>query len=294
MPSGNLTKLALGTVQFGMDYGIANLAGRTSIAEAEQILSLAAANGVATLDTAIAYGRSEQVLGQIGVSGFQVVTKLPGVPSDCRDIAGWVSSQIEGSLKRLGVDSLHAVLLHRPEQLLGPQGEALETALMALKSRGHAKKIGLSIYSADELVPLMQCLTPDLIQAPLSILDQRLITSGWLTRLNSEGIEVHTRSAFLQGLLLMPAATRPEKFHPWCAVWHSWDQWLHKVGKTPLEACLGFALSVEGVDKVVIGTDSIAHLQQILSASEARLSSLPVWPATFDLDLLNPGRWSAL
>lgn len=287
-------RLALGTVQFGLDYGVANAAGRVRLEEVKSILREAAAHGVDTLDTAIAYGDSEQVLGQAGVAGWHAVTKLPALPEACGDVAAWVGTQIQGSLDRLGVGQLHGVLLHRPDQLLGPQGKSLREALQDLKARGLARGIGVSIYAPDELERLAGVMPLDLVQAPLNLLDRRLVASGWARRLREQGTQLHARSAFLQGLLLMAPDQRPGKFARWPGIWAEWSRWLAETGLTPLQACLAYVMGVEGVDKVVVGVDSLQQLRQILKASDARLPGLPSWPQAVDADLINPARWSQL
>lgn len=287
-------RLALGTVQFGLEYGIANQAGRVQLEDARYILQEAAAQGVDTLDTAIAYGDSESTLGQAGVSGWKIVTKLPALPEGCADVAGWVKVQIEGSLSRLGVSQLHGVLLHRPDQLLGENGKPLFEALQHLKAQGITRKIGVSVYGPEELARLMGEMQFDLVQAPLNILDRRLVESGWAKRLKEQGTEVHARSAFLQGLLLMPPDQRPAKFSRWTSLWSEWTRWLDETGLTPLQACLGYVLGVEAADKVVVGVDSVKQLKEILVASHSALPSLPNWPQAIDTDLINPGQWSQL
>ena len=109
-------KLAIGTAQFGMRYGISNLSGKVSQEGGKAILKYAASAGVDTIDTAMAYGDSEQVLGNIGVDGFNVVTKLPEIPEHIADVEGWVIRAVKDSIFRLGVASLYGLLLHRPGQ----------------------------------------------------------------------------------------------------------------------------------------------------------------------------------
>jgi len=285
-------RLALGTVQFGLEYGVANQAGRVQLEDVRNILQEAAAQGIDTLDTAIAYGESESALGQAGVNGWNVVTKLPTLPEGCADVAGWVEAQMEGSLKRLGVRQLYGVLLHRPEQLLGEDGNSLFKALQHLKAQGITRKIGVSIYGPEEIDRLMAERQFDLVQAPLNILDRRLVESGWARRVKDQGTELHVRSAFLQGLLLMAPDQRPGKFARWQPVWSEWTRWLGETGLTPLHACLRYVLGVEEVDKVVVGVDSVRHLQEILAASHAPLPSLPNWPQPIDSDLINPSCWN--
>ena len=122
-----MTRLALGTAQFGLPYGIANQAGQVSRKDVSAMLQLAASNGIDTLDTAIAYGESEKSLGQAGTQGFRVVTKLPALPDDCPQVIPWVSEQVDASFTRLGVSSVYGLLLHRPEQLLRQIGELFLT-----------------------------------------------------------------------------------------------------------------------------------------------------------------------
>ena len=288
------SRLALGTVQFGLDYGVANATGRVEITNVKNILEQAFANGVDTLDTAIDYGISESTLGQVGMCGWNVITKLPAVPENCVNVAGWVDAQVEGSLSRLGVSQLHGVLLHRPAQLLGDCGKDLSDALVRLKTKGVTRKIGVSVYGPEELARLMSVMDIDLVQAPLNILDRRLLESGWAKKLNKQGIELHVRSVFLQGLLLLPTNSRPVKFSRWSGVWSEWTRWLGETELTPLQACLGFALSVKMIDKVVVGVDSVKQLNEILAASQTSLPSLPNWGQPIDADLINPGRWNDL
>lgn len=287
-------KIALGTVQFGLQYGIANNVGRTALADVKDILQLAASIGLDTLDTAIAYGDSESVLGQAGVDQWQVVTKLPAVPDGVPDVTAWVTAQIEASLRRLGIRQLHGVLLHRPEQLLGKDGREIVYALQHIKALGHTRKIGVSAYSPEEIDKLAGILHLDLVQAPLNILDRRLVMSGCAQRLKEQGTEVHVRSAFLQGLLLMPESRRPEKFQRWNALWAHWHQWLRESSMTAVQACLAYATSVQEVDRIVVGVDSLAHLNEILTSSHARLGTLPDFAQLVDADLINPSVWNQL
>lgn len=287
-------RLALGTVQFGLEYGVANNAGRVNLDEAGKILAEAAHAGINMLDTAIAYGDSESTLGKIGVADWRIVTKLPEMPDTCTNVAEWVEAQIRESLNRLGVQQLHAVLLHRPAQLLEARGPQLFAALERLKVLGYTKKIGISIYDPSELDSLFRDMHFDLVQAPLNILDRRLVNSGWAQRLRSSGVELHVRSAFLQGLLLMPADKRPQKFNRWQSLWLEWERWLSETGLSPVEACLRYAMSVEEVDNVVVGVDSAAQLHEIHAAAIGVLPGLPDWPQTIDPVLLNPALWSRL
>ncbi len=287
-------KLALGTVQFGLDYGVANTSGRIVLDEANSILQLASESGMDTLDTAIAYGDSEAVLGQLGVQPWNVVSKLPGVPEDCGDVALWVRQQVQGSLSRLGVSRLYGLLLHRPGQLLEKTGPALYEALQSLKVDGVVCKTGISVYGPAELDALFDKYQFDLIQAPFNILDRGLVESGWAARLQSAGVEVHTRSAFLQGLLLMSSEQRPSKFDRWQSIWQEWSRWLQETGLTPLQACLQYAVSHPNIDRVVVGVDTSAQLKEIIRAADGKLAILPSFAPLLDERLVNPAVWNQL
>jgi aryl-alcohol dehydrogenase-like predicted oxidoreductase len=287
-------KLALGTVQFGLDYGIANQSGQVSLAQASEVLALASLQGITDLDTAIAYGDAEARLGQIGVQGFRVVTKLPPLPSGLVDSGVWAKEQMASSLQRLGCASVYGLMLHRSADLIGPQGPALIQALEDMQGEGLVQKLGISIYAPSELDAVMTLARWGLVQAPFNLVDRRLQTSGWLQRLKDLGVEVHTRSAFLQGLLLTRAEALPPKFLPWLALWQRWQAWQSVTACSALGACLAFAQSFPEVDRVVVGVDGPAHLQGILAALREPVP--PYWPdiASDDDRLVNPSRWTEL
>jgi aryl-alcohol dehydrogenase-like predicted oxidoreductase len=286
------TRLGLGTAQFGLRYGVANLSGQVSHSEAAAILEYAAKAGLAMLDTAIAYGDSEMRLGRLGITHWQVVSKLPALPPDCRDVGAWVRSAVDGSLARLAIPRLHGLLLHEPQELLAGHGDALWAALLELRERGKVAKIGISVYGPEDLQPLWGRFAPDIVQAPFNVIDRRIAASGWLRRLHEAGTEVHARSVFLQGLLLMAPARRPPGFARWQGLWDQWQGWLAQQRLTPLQACLRFALSRAEVDRVVVGVDSLAQLREVISAAAGEPLVPPENLASNDPDLINPSRWS--
>lgn len=286
-----LHKIAIGTAQFGLPYGISNSGGQVSRANTASILSLAREFGVNTLDTAIAYGESEKVLGEIGIPGWKIISKLPGLPDTVVDVANWVDVQVAGSMRRLKTNRLHALLLHRPGQLLAPRGEQLYRALIAQQARGAIEKIGISIYEVSELDQLIPRMHFDVVQAPFNVFDARMVDSGWMGRLADTGCELHVRSVFLQGLLLMSSINRPPQFDRWHRLWTNWDAWLHDSGLTPLQACLRHALSMPGIAKVVLGMDTTMQLEQILVAAQGDLPQIPDALKICDPELLNPALW---
>lgn len=280
----------MGTVQFGLDYGVANTSGRISENTAEEIIRLAQELGIDTLDTATAYGSSEKVLGNIGVDSFKVISKtLPNFDT-CETPENWVRNCVEQSLIRLGIDSLYGLLLHRPMELLQAKGELIYEALLETRQRGLVKKIGVSVYGPDELEKLVG-FNFDIVQVPMNILDRRMENSGWLDRLNRAGTEVHVRSAFLQGLLLMPIERRPSYFDPWQLLLSKYDQWLAKEKLTPLQACLGYLNTCSEIEKIVVGIDTARQLREIVSSINEPPLLPPLNLQTNDLNLINPALW---
>lgn len=289
-----MSRIALGTAQFGLAYGVANEKGQLGQIEANQAVKIAENGGIDTIDTAILYGNSEASLGRAGVTGFKVVTKLPAIPDGCSNVEAWIYEQVEGSLFRLNTNKLYGLLLHRPAQLIDAHGDQIYAAMRHLKEIGKVQKIGISTYSINELAVFTKDFDFDLIQAPFNLIDRRLVTSGWLAKLNSKGIETHVRSVFLQGLLLMDKKLTPQKFHHWSNIWCQWYEWLEINQVSALQACISFALSFKEIDKVVVGIDGTDHLQDILmAANNKKLYEYPNIISESE-NLINPAMWPNL
>ncbi len=290
-----IERIALGTVQFGLSYGVANRDGQMSRTQAGEVIQYARRAGLNTLDTAAAYGDSEARLGEIGVRDWRVVTKLPPMTADVTDGRSWVLDSLHQSLARLGALSrIDGLLLHRSTDLLGGHGAAVRTALIEAKNAGLVAKVGVSIYDPRELDALWPEFQPELVQAPFNVLDRRLALSGWLRRLHELGVEIHTRSTFLQGLLLMPEGDRPAKFSRWRDLLSAWTRWTVAEGITPLQACIAHTLAHPEIARVVVGVDNIAQLKEILSAARRGPARAPCSLASEDSDLIDPSRWASL
>jgi aryl-alcohol dehydrogenase-like predicted oxidoreductase len=241
------------------------------------------------------YGESERTLGELGVANnWRVVSKLPAVPAECTDVYAFVQERTEESLARLNVPALYALLLHRPEQLMGKPGSALYAALLAIKRSGLVRKIGVSVYGPAAAEQLSHRYQLDLVQLPFNVLDRRLVETGCLARLKARGIEVHTRSAFLQGLLLMKQHERPLKFQRWAPVWAAWESWLSASNSSAVEACLNFVLGYAEIDRVIVGLDGLDQLQQILAVGSTPTARSAPPLMYVDSDLIDPSRWGQL
>lgn len=295
-------KIAVGTVQFGLPYGIANRGGQTPRMAAAEILDHARAAGATILDTAIAYGESEAVLGDIGAAraGWRIITKLPGLPPDLprSEVGHWCRTMVQGSLARLGTDHLEGLLLHRPDDLRGQNGQALAETLIDLRHRGLTRATGLSVYGPEDLDALLPDgpagapIPLDIVQGPTNVLDRRLENSGWVARLSQAGTRIHLRSAFLQGLLLMPRADIPAHLSHAAHDLTRWHDWLQDTGADPLSVALCFVLGRDYAECAVLGMDSPDHLKQILAAAQAKGSLPPADLQSRNAILLDPRRWN--
>jgi aryl-alcohol dehydrogenase-like predicted oxidoreductase len=287
-----MSKIALGTAQFGLPYGISNVNGQVERAEINQIFKQARTAGITMLDTAIAYGNSEENIGATDSEGFEVVTKLPPLTGAETSVSQWVRSQIENSLIKLKRSSVYGLLLHNPADLLGVYGDELYASLALLKEEGLVEKIGISIYTPTELDSLIPTYMPDIVQAPLNVFDRLLETSGWLSRLSKMNVEVHVRSVFLQGLLIQKPNERPANFEKWNQEFVNFDSWIVSRHVSPLTACLGHVLSYPEISTVLVGVTSSNELAEIIAATTGESQRGPDNLRSSDLELIQPINWN--
>jgi len=287
-------RLVLGTVQFGVPYGISNVVGQTPLEEARAIVQKAFEAGVRWLDTAPAYGTSETVLGNVARDPlWHVVTKTPALPYalDPAHVVAVVTQSLERSLVSLGRTAVDALLVHRAEDLLGASGEALWKALENLRHRGLVRSLGVSVYSPEELEAVGGRFPLEIVQVPCNVLDQRFLTEGFLDRFKRSGVRVQGRSAFLQGLLFLDPKALPPFFRPWRPLLERWRNFLESQRATPLEACLGFALGVSALDRLVVGVNTASQMEEMLRAARSWDQTIFREFATTDADLIEPRRW---
>jgi aryl-alcohol dehydrogenase-like predicted oxidoreductase len=264
--------------------------------EARAAIKLAASSGVDLLDTAAAYGDSEAVLGDIAGpdSPFDIVTKT--LPIRQATIAASDVDRVEAafrqSLRRLRRASVHALFVHEARDIVSPGGALLWARLEALRDQGLTKKIGVSAYDRAEIDAVASRFPVAIIQAPVSVFDQRLLADGTFARLSERGVEIHARSVLLQGLLLMAPEAAKAKLPAAFAPLNAWRRAVVESGFSPLEAALGFALKQTMIDRAVIGVHSAAHLAECLAAAAREVPALDYARfACDDLDVIDPRRW---
>jgi aryl-alcohol dehydrogenase-like predicted oxidoreductase len=293
-------KLALGTVQFGLRYGVANTSGQPAETEVAEILRHAAGVGVKVLDTACLYGDSEAVLGRClpAGHGFRIVTKTPKFSGiDGASAAAALKASFSGSCERLRLPRLYGLLAHDATDLLGTAGDAIWQAMQELQAEQRVTRIGASVYNGGQINALLQRYPIDLVQLPLSVLDQRLIQSGHLDRLAERNIEVHVRSVFLQGALLMSPDRLPLHLAGLRPCLEQISVRAAGLGISPLQAALRFVSGLKQVAAVVCGVDSLAQFDQLAAALKQPEVALSIEDAAAcacnDIRLLDPSQWKS-
>lgn len=290
-----MMRLALGTVQFGIDYGISNTRGRIPPVVVSEVLDVALTAGMDVLDTACLYGDAETVLGATlpPTADVRIVTKTPRFSDGDADVPRRLREAFAGSLMRLRRDRVHGLLFHHAPDLLGPDGARLWDAAAKLREEGQVDALGASVYAPDDAARLLERYPLDLVQLPINVLDRRFMDTGLLDRLARAGVEVHARSAFLQGLLLMDPAKIPRHFNPIQPLLGRYHAARSVAGLSAVEAALGFLQDVPGIARVVVGVTRPEELRECLAAAAL--------PKTMDYDsfscqdpaMVEPVRWES-
>ena len=261
-----VSAMSLGTVQLGLNYGIANREGKPDRAKSFSILSAALDTGVSALDTARAYGDSEEVLGAFFRANpgsrekFFITTKLSsGLPagSPASDVEKALTLSFETSLSNLGVSKVDCLLLHNAADMT-LHGAVTADTLRGFVKQGLAGMAGVSVYHPDEAVKMLNDDVYQAIQLPMNIFDQRFIMSGAIERLRERGIKIFVRSVFFQGLLFLEpkSVTDPDLLR--CAVPHlkTLRRLSEKAGMGVAHFALTFLRDMSGIVSLVLGADN--------------------------------------
>jgi len=286
-----MPRLAIGTANFGMPYGLSNSSELLSVESVAEIIAKSRSLGIDCLDTANAYGSSQKVLGKIGITGWTVVSKISTIPKDCSDVSEFVDRQVETILADLKVAEVETVLVHNASDLVGTFGDQIFCTLEKHQTAGTVKRIGVSIYGPESLEKIISRYRVEVVQAPLNVLDNRLVSSGWLDNLVTRGIEVHARSVFLQGLLVSPALQGQEFFSRWRTILGRWNEISGSNVHSALQTCLTHVKSFADVSRIVVGVDNEDQVVEIVD-----LFNKPSWQVQdfmtgVDEELINPSGW---
>lgn len=277
-------RLALGTVQWGMPYGIANRTGVPASAEIEEMLALAARAGVTVIDTARAYGTAEETIGRLtkGSDDWRVVTKVdPSVSA---------AESVSASMDALGRRPLETVLLHDATR----QDQWRD--LLELREAGAVLRAGISASTPDEAFAALENADVQVIQVAASLFDQRLERGGFFDLAVERGAEVFVRSVYLQGAAHFRPDALPPHLIPLGAPLRAVHTWARQHQLAPSEVFLLYAMALPGVT-IVVGCESRPQLEANLRVlrhprlSGDELSELSELTAGLPEEVLTPSRW---
>jgi aryl-alcohol dehydrogenase-like predicted oxidoreductase len=287
-----MDKIVLGTVQLGLSYGVNNSTGKPQQETAFQILETASQNGIDTLDTAEAYGSSQEVIGAFHKQSsykFKVISKLHPSITHAAEVMG----KLEKMNAMLGVDTLEVGMLHHFKTYT--EQPAVFNQLCLAKEKGLIKKTGVSLYTNNEIE--IACLDNriDVVQMPFNLLDNMKQRGASLEKLKKAGKEVHVRSVFLQGLFFktnFPANEKVSALQPYIL---SINNLCEEYGVSKNDLALNYALSNNQIDKVLIGVEQPDQLKQNLESAKASIPN-ELFEQISQLDvaetiLLNPANW---
>lgn len=277
----SISKLTLGTVQLGLNYGIANQSGKPDTEKSFQILDTAVKNGVNSLDTSSDYGNSENTIGEFfskkenRPDDLLITTKFdikPAKGTSPKEIERQIYEDVENSLERLGLQKLPVLLLHEPSDLSN-YGKPIRDTLNRMKSEGILGKAGVSIYSAAEAEGMLADDTYDVIQVPMNIFDQRLGKKGILKKLYERDAIVFVRSVFLQGLFFVKPENLVPKLSGFAGPLRQLSDLAGKEGISISQLALSYIRDLESVTSLVIGAETPEQvMENIRLINSPRLS----------------------
>jgi aryl-alcohol dehydrogenase-like predicted oxidoreductase len=288
-----MSKIILGSVQMGLDYGINNSIGKISIEESHKILSKANLSGIGTLDTAEAYGDAHQVIGQFHRNQpgykFKIVTKVPHNIE-----ASSFENKVKKYLEDLEVKYLEVLMFHSFESFIN-NPKAINV-LVDLKLKGYINHIGVSVYTNYQMEYLLNEDEISVVQLPFNLLDNFTIRGNLIKQLKVKGKIIHTRSAFLQGLFFKNCNNENKIVQKLHSQLELLKQIALKSNCSMEELALSYCLQQDNIDNVIIGVDSINQLDANLEASNYMIGEEIMQKVNTirveDLDLLNPSIWN--
>ncbi len=297
-------RLALGTAQFGLNYGISNQTGRVGASEAGDILAEAAMRGITLLDTAPAYGRSESILAELTADrgNFNIVSKTLVTGGSKVDAAARdrLKRSLDQTLRFFGGRPLYGMLVHHGMDTLKAGGEKILQLLADYRSAGWIERIGISVDRVEELDDLLGHFDFDIVQAPLSIFNQKLITGGYVDRLQTRNVEIHARSLFLQGLVFMDPENLPNSLGAAAEPLRRLRKLSADSGIDICTLSLSYVTNHTAIDYGIVGVTTRAELTEIDRAwrrarTDPQILALDLSQmAVTDAIVTTPSRWNEM
>ena len=282
-------KLAVGTVKFGTNYGLINKK-KIYLNEIKKISKFIHSKiiDINLIDTAFSYGKSHKIIGRTKLNKLKIVTKIRFLS---KNKINYFNKNIDNLLKDLRVNKIYGLLFHDVKDAINKSYLKL---LLDLKKKKIIKKIGVSIYSPNDLKIILKLWRPDIVQIPFNIFDQRLVKSGYLDLLKKLKIEIHVRSCFLQGLLVNYDRNKKKfkKFQKWSDLLESWSGWCRNNNISKIEACLQFIKNHKKIDYLVVGFDNLKQLKEIIYTLGKKEIKITNKFYSSDLKLIDPRKWN--
>ena len=288
----NNSKIIIGTAQLTNNYGIYK--HFISDQNIKEILTFAQRENITYLDTAVDYNKVHYRLGEFDLSKYNIISKIPKLDNDTQKIRKEIRNLIEKSLKELNVLRLDGLLMHDLEDINNTEKRSfIIKELLVLKKEKLIENVGLSIYSPYILDSMKNLEDIDIIQAPLNLIDQRIVRSSWMEKLNNMGVKIHVRSIFLQGLLLADQNFLDKNFKTWNLLWSKWFTYLEENNNiNPIKVCIDFIRSHQNIDKIIVGINSIDQLREINSYFNSGSTILFPDILSNDEKLVDPFNWN--
>lgn len=285
MNKTNLKKrIVIGSANFTQEYGSDSF--QINYNELKKILNLAKKNNIYKIDTAEAYLKNKNIFKKID-NKFQFFTKI--IFDSKWASLEFCQKQLEHHFRIFSNNKVEILFFHDIKILFTKNGEKIFRNLEVLKKKKYFQKIGLSIYDTTCLANLISKYNFDVIQCSYNILDKRILSSGWFCKLKNQGIEIHARSIFLQGLLINDSFYKKKYFKKWYPFFFDWFQSLKKNKISPIDYCLTDLLNYD-FDKIIVGINNSKNLKDIINFKIIDKNKIII-PKINDIKLIDPRSW---
>jgi aryl-alcohol dehydrogenase-like predicted oxidoreductase len=283
-------KLVIGSAQLGMRYGLFNNK-KISFKEFKKIEKLVLKSKINFIDTATSYGDSEKIIGNSKLKNLHIITKIKIPNKKNINIKNWLLKEISKSLSKLKIKKIYGVLIHNYKDLLGKHGKNYLFSLQELKKKKIIKKIGISIYEPQEIKKIWNFWKPDIIQVPFNIIDNRILSSGWVNILKKFKVKIYARSIFLQGLLVnQDNSFKINKDYK--ILLNKYMNWCYKNNISLIHGCLHFVKQFKKIDYLVVGFNNYNQLKEIIDVFKKKQIVVPRKFSTNKINLIDPRKWN--
>lgn len=287
-----MTKLVLGSAQFGLRYGATNNKGKISNKDIIKILNLSRKKKIKYIDSSGQYGDSEKKIGSLCKKKFNIISKIPRIPKKTKNISEWVFLNTLITIKNLKIKKLYGILVHDEGDLMRGHKYEVFNALKELKKNGLVKNIGVSIYDYSNLKKILFDFKLDIVQGPINIFDQRFLRKDIYSLIKKKKIKFFARSIFLQGMLLSNKSflQKLKNFSKYYKNWEQYESWLKKNNFSKLQGCLNFIKNCKKINYIIIGFSSYSEFVKIVNTKFKKIQ-IPKFLKCHDAHLINPLKW---